>query len=147
MGQYWIPVNLDKKEYIEPHKLACGLKLWEQLANEGVGLLDIDVPEARGGGDLDPNPIIGRWAGDRIAIVGDYAEDSDLPAKFKAARIYDRCVPRESWAKYAKDDKEYRKRNPESQLFKDVTDEVCAVIEHELEGKFEGSGWRTFKRA
>ena len=33
MGQYWIPVNLDKKEFIEPHKLASGLKLWEQMAN------------------------------------------------------------------------------------------------------------------
>ena len=151
MGQYWIPVNLDKKEYIEPHKLACGLKLWEQLANEGVGralvILTAAMPEARGGGDLTPNPIIGRWAGDRIAIVGDYAEDSDLPAKFKASRIYERCVSPERWAEYSKSVKEYRKRNPEASLFKDITDEVCAVIEHELDGKFEGSGWRSFKRA
>ena len=69
MGQYWKPVNLDKKEFIHPHRLASGLKLWELLANPpGVGaaliILTAAMPEVRGGGDLKPDPIIGRWAGD-----------------------------------------------------------------------------------
>jgi len=38
MGQYWKPVNLDKREYVDPHKLDVGLKLWEQLASHpGTG--------------------------------------------------------------------------------------------------------------
>lgn len=130
MGQYWLTVNLDKKEFIDPHMLGCGLKLWEQLASSsGTGaaliILCAAMPEARGGGDLTENPIIGRWAGDRIALIGDYAEDSDLTnAPIPASTIYGAC------------------RNGE---FRDITLDVCAVIEHELDGKFMGDGWRTFK--
>ena len=58
MGQYWTAINLDKKERISAHKLGCGLKLWEQLANHpGTGaaliILCAAQPESRGGGDLD----------------------------------------------------------------------------------------------
>ena len=158
MGQYWLPVNLDKREFVDPHKLGAGLKLFEQLANHpGTGaaliLLTAALPETRGGGDFDlednwhgaertvppynasPGPmpkdyparaksVIGRWAGDRIALVGDYAKDGDLPAEHKASEIYCKC------------------RNGK---FQDITDDVCAVIEHELQGKFEGENWREFK--
>ncbi len=159
MGQYWIPVNLDKKEYIVPHKLGTGLKLWEQLANHpGSGaaliILTAAMPETRGGGDFDleknwhgaertipphnvtPGPMpedyptiagrtIGRWAGDRIALVGDYAEDTDLPAEHEASKIYDKCHENYGEGHYI-----------------DITDDVCRVIEHELTGKFDGDGWR-----
>lgn len=96
MGQYWLPVNLDKKEFIHPHKLNSGLKLWEQLNNHGTGealiVLCSAMPEPRGGGDLNAAPgVIGRWAGDRIALIGDYADESDLPAEFEAEKIYERC--------------------------------------------------------
>src|SRR5882672_4357926 len=127
MGQYWKVVNLDKREYVLPHKLGAGLKLWEQLAaHPGTGaaliVLCAAMPEARGGGDLDlkenwhgperkfpqhnmePGPMpqdypsvavrtIGRWAGDRIALIGDYAEDADLPnPDVGASKIYNCCV-------------------------------------------------------
>lgn len=158
MGQYWKPVNLDKKEFVDPHKLGTGLKLWEQLANHpGTGaaliILTAAMSEARGGGDFDLDEnwhgperkfpedgnkaglmpekypevaqrTIGRWAGDRIALVGDYAEDSDLPPEFEASKIIDGC----------EDNGEY----------KDISEDVCRVIEHELQGKFEGEGWREF---
>ena len=155
MGQYWKPVNLDKREFIDPHQLGAGLKLWEQLANHpGTGaaliILTAAMREQRGGGDFDmtenwhgpertmgsgPGPmpevypqtakkVIGRWAGDRIAIVGDYAEDSDLPPEFEASKIYDNCR--------------------EGGTYTDITNDVCAVIEHELHGKFQGDGWRDF---
>ena len=157
MGQYWLTVNLDKKEYLEPHKIGCGLKLWEQIANHpstGTALIILcaAMPEARGGGDFDldknwhgpertfpehnttPGPMptaypeiaaqtIGRWAGDRIVIIGDYAQPGDLPEEFMAHQLYGEC--RESYT--------------------DISDLVAAVIEHELGGKFTGSGWRTWK--
>lgn len=196
MGQYWMPVNLSKREYISPHKLGAGLKLWEQLANNpGVGaaliILTAAQREARGGGDFDmeqnwhgpertlpkhnttPGPMpedypsiaartIGRWAGDNIAIVGDYATDSDLPRGYKASRIYSLCIPKidAAIASYLQDAKtantaekraEARKLAAKykgylaSGLYTDITDDVVRVIEHELNGKFEGEGWRTWK--
>lgn len=157
MGQYWLPVNLDKKEFVDPHRLGSGLKLWEQLsAHPATGaalvILCAAMPEPRGGGDFDldanwhgpertlpehnvsagPMPreyppvaarTIGRWAGDRIALVGDYATDDDLSAEFAAGSIYLQCR--------------------EGEYF-DISDDVCAVIEHELCGNYEGGGWRRF---
>jgi len=157
MGQYWRPVNLDRREYVEPFKLGAGTKLWEQLAGyPGTGtalvVLTAAMPEPRGSGDFDinrnwhgserkfpehgvcPGPMpkdypaiakrtIGRWAGDRIAIIGDYAEDGDLPSEFHANSIYEDC---------------------DNGKWKDVTDDVAAVIEHELKGRFVGDNWREF---
>lgn len=155
MGQYWFPVNISKKEFVHPHKLASGLKLWEQLANHpgsGAALIVLcaAMPKPRGGGDFDlernwhgpertsehhttPGPMpdnypeiakrtIGRWAGDRIALIGDYAQDGDLPdATVPASTIYGLC----SAGKWT-----------------DVSDDVCRVIEHELNGQFVGDSVR-----
>lgn len=129
MGQYWYPVNLDKKEYVDPHKLGSGLKLGEQLsARPGTGsalvILCAAMPGPRGGGDLDlalAARTIGRWAGDRIALVGDYAEDGDLPAEFMASTIYERC---------------------QEGAYTDISADVARVIEHEMRGRFVGDGWK-----
>ena len=149
------------------------MKLWEQLAAApGTGgalvVLCAAMPEPRGGGDFDlednwhgperdqdgahgctctPGPMpadypsiakrtIGRWAGDRVALVGDYAKDSDLPGSVAAcgvgaSKIYGLCGGSE---------------NPAND-WTDVTDDVCAVIEHELGGKFIGDGWRDWADA
>lgn len=193
MGQYWMPVNLDKKEFINPHKLASGLKLWEQLASSpGTGaalvILCAAMPRRRGGGDFDleenwhgpertfpehdttPGPMpdayaeiaartIGRWAGDRIALVGDYAEDSDLSPKFKASKIYERCLAETKVVYngivkgsayqmgYGPHEGQYAHFvEVKPAEYTDISDDVCRVIEHELNGKFEGDGWRDFKR-
>lgn len=137
MGQYWKPVNLDKREFIDPHKLGCGLKLWEQIANfggPGVGtaltILLAAMPEKRGGGDLQSNPFIGRWVGDRVALVGDYSEDDDMPSS---------PIPFGSVYAMTYDDAE--------QPFTDITDDVIEIIEAELGGKYEGEGWRKWKDA
>lgn len=95
MGQYHKPVNLDKKQYINPHKLGNGLKMLE-FGQGGLTVTALTVLLAcshnRGGGDLHTeNPIAGSWAGDRIAIIGDYTEDGDIPginAKDIADRIW-----------------------------------------------------------
>jgi hypothetical protein len=152
MGQYWLAVNLTKKELICPHTLGSGLKLWEQIAahpstGEALVILLAAMPEPRGIGDFDltknwhgpervnmgtfgPMPkgypklaksIIGRWAGDRIALIGDYAHATDLPKRFKADTIYGNSI------------------------YKDISLDVAKVIEHELRGQYVGEGCRNFK--
>jgi hypothetical protein len=124
VGQYHLVVNLSRKEFLDPHKLGCGLKAWEQIANQ------VATPQAlfvllmcsngRGGGDLmrdsrhwESSDVIGRWRGDRIAVVGDYAEDGDLPATFMAKTLYQRC---------------------RAGQFADVTDLVAPILKAELAG-------------
>lgn len=141
MGQYWKVVNLDKREFVYPHKLGAGPKLWEQLANSpGTGaamiILCAAMPHPRGGGDLKMDDdiarrTIGRWAGDRVCLVGDYAEDSDMPSFPGFSHLYGLCGG-------GADDG--------AVPFADISDDVCHVIEVELGGKFEGDGWRRFKR-
>lgn len=151
MGQYWLPVNLDKKEYIDPHKLGCGLKLWEQIGGPDTGtstallILVAAMPEQRGGGDPPEDPIVGRWAGDRIALVGDYADDGDLvDSPFPASEIYHLCtgyIPEEDPTKPTpKYTAAWYKKN----RFKDVTPQVAKYIEKIFDGKFKGTGWRQF---
>lgn len=187
MGQYWYPVNLDRREFVNPHKLGAGLKLGEQLdthVGSALIVLTAALREHRGGGDFDYDtnyygperteahpsgaPVnveynviakrtIGRWAGDRIAIVGDYAERKDLPRQFDADLIYSLCGTDEQrtsqiehFLKLAKDgDAKYRtlaNRLKKLKVFRDVSDDVCAVIEHECGGKFVGEDWREFKQ-
>jgi len=85
MGQYYLVVNLDKREYLYPHKFGDGLKLLEFGASGCGTMIGLAVLLAdgngRGGGDLhSDNPVIGSWAGDRICIAGDYADKWTLGA-------------------------------------------------------------------
>lgn len=172
MGQYWIPVNITKREYIMPHKLGVGLKLWEQVGVEhgtttALFLLTAAMPEPRGGGDFEPHPAIGRWAGDRVAVVGDYAEDEDIPGcEIPASVIYTLCKSKAELADSVKyweeliakaDDKnsdfvvkmqkriDYVKKCKKP--FKDVSSIVCGAIEKIIGGKYGGTGWRNFVRS
>jgi hypothetical protein len=75
MGQYYYVVNLDKKQYLYPHKFGEGVKLLEFGCSSNGTLTGLAILLADGGGDLhSDNPIIGSWAGDRIVIAGDYAD-------------------------------------------------------------------------
>lgn len=80
MGQYYHVVNIDKKEFLDPHSFGDGLKLME-FGLSGMGTLSgltilLADGNGQGGGDLDSEDcFIGRWAGDRIVITGDYAEE------------------------------------------------------------------------
>lgn len=81
MGQYYIIANLDKREYLKPHDFNEGAKLLEFIYSEnsimtGLGLL-LAQCNSSGGGDAQPHPLLGSWAKDRIAIVGDYWEKED----------------------------------------------------------------------
>lgn len=85
MGQYHIPVNIDKREFINPHLLNNGLKMLEWGCGGGTTTaltVLLACSHQRGGGDLitdNPaaNKIMGRWAGDRIVVLGDYTEVGD----------------------------------------------------------------------
>jgi len=84
MGQYHITINLDKREFINPHKIGLGLKLLEQCGMAGssgdVLVMLLACSNGRGGGDISTKypGMIGRWAGDRIAVVGDYCQEDDI---------------------------------------------------------------------
>ena len=82
MGQYFKVINKTKKEVLNPHTFGNGLKLWEFVSDgngvlQGLGLLLAEGHVEYK--DLIPKPstIIGRWHGDKITILGDYAQDKE----------------------------------------------------------------------
>ena len=82
MGQYHKLFNLDKKQFVHARRIGNGLKLMEQCGFEkstasALWLL-LAASNGRGGGDAKPHPLIGTWAGDRIAVIGDYANTDDI---------------------------------------------------------------------
>lgn len=80
MGQYHKVVNLDKKQVINPHNMGCGIKLLEFSESRVTTALSVLLAcsNNRGGGDLhSDSPMCGSWAGDRIAIIGDYWEEDE----------------------------------------------------------------------
>ena len=93
MGQYHGLFNLDKRGMVFPHELGYGAKQWEHTGFAG-SLSDVlyalcAYKDARGGGDLpnDGGAFKGRWHGDRVAVIGDYAEIRDLPEIWRAAFV------------------------------------------------------------
>jgi hypothetical protein len=98
MGQYHYLVNLDKKQVVHPHQIGNGLKLREQIGwNESTStvlvmlLASSSKDGGRGGGDFEAkHPLVGSWAGDRIAFIGDYAALKDIPG-FDAPLIHQQC--------------------------------------------------------
>jgi len=148
MGQYHLTVNLDKKEFLMPHKLGVGLKLREQT---GFGN---SIPDALfmllacsngyGGGDFqdNQNKMCGRWAGDKVAVIGDYAEPTDLPMMWDAANIYKMCHG-------LNECKEYDCTADVSSHYVDITDMILPVMmmnEPEFYVDVNSEGWRSRKR-
>lgn len=78
MGQYFLVVNKDKKEYLMPHDFGSGLKFLE-FTMDSCGVLtglahllgQSSDPSGMGGADSE---ITGRWIGDHVVIIGDYDE-------------------------------------------------------------------------
>lgn len=179
MGQYHIPVNLDKREYVQPSDLGDMLKIGDQLW-EGVGGTQtavfalLAISSGRGGGDwydgrdyqgngvyeTDEKAakihdfVVGRWGGERVAWVGDYANDDDLPAEDKASLIYTMCKPREEILRiiktYRDDDQpgdaekadaieaELKERGP----YKNIGPKVRAFLKSQGVAKYKRSTWK-----
>jgi len=78
MGQYFYAVNETKKEYISAWDIGGVAKLWEWCANKWAAIFPYLLRKSneRGGGDIEiPDPkYAGRWAGDKVYLVGDYDE-------------------------------------------------------------------------
>jgi len=106
MGQYFKAVNLDKREYVCPWCLSGGAKLWEWAANSqgAIWCLLLRKSDEGGGGDFygyrsgnsEGGPIVGplskiagRWAGDRVCLVGDY-DSSNVYQETRKMRIISR---------------------------------------------------------
>lgn len=95
MGQYHLLVNSDKKEYVNPRDLGLGAKQLEHIGFIGdlplVQYLLTICSVNRGFGDIsltDENEaILGRWAGDRVFILGDYTQVGDIP-KVRSAHLF-----------------------------------------------------------
>ena len=86
MGQYHKLINITKKEFVVGHDIGIMAKHYEQIGFEGsmadvlYCLMIAQGNDNRGGGDVSGHKFIGRWAGDHVAIVGDYyTEDTDNP--------------------------------------------------------------------
>jgi hypothetical protein len=92
MGQYHKVINLDKQEVVEPYGLGLGAKQYEQTGCEAsladaIYLLVMTSP-ASGGGDWPLTDVSGRWAGDRVIVLGDYTSKEALPEADKADKLY-----------------------------------------------------------
>jgi hypothetical protein len=130
MGQYHKLVNLDKKEMVHPYNLGLGAKQYEQTGDNGslsdaIYLLVMTSP-ARGGGDWESfADLSGRWAGDRVVVLGDYTEDEDLPDIPNASKLYSESATSEDWT--------------------DISDEVAVALGKVFgfEIDTEENGWRT----
>lgn len=76
IGQYFYVVNLTKREFLHPHKLGSGLKLWELCASSASGVIPYLLRKSDEGGGGDQNDSkakwCGHWAMDNIAVIGDY---------------------------------------------------------------------------
>jgi hypothetical protein len=80
MGQCFAIYNLDKAQVIQPGRFNDGVRLREFGSSPCGVMLALAALLAHGnehGGIRSHHEIIGTWAGDRIAIIGD---DADLSA-------------------------------------------------------------------
>jgi hypothetical protein len=162
MGQYHLAVSLSAREFVHPHALGDGLKLVEQVGSGpgGVGsalILLLAASNGYGGGDFrapDPNGVVGRWAGDRVAIVGDYAEPEDLAPEHEAELVYGLCGTREEVLGQAAHLVDHAKRSGrhgyaeraarlrEREPYSDITPLVRAYLEREgIAAYGQGPGW------
>lgn len=152
MGQYYMIVNVDKGQYLDPHKFGDGLKLME-FGNSACGTLTgltvlLADGNNRGGGDLRTDDlIVGSWAGDCIVVAGDYADGGKfLPSvpKSELQEIANKC-----FSKGYQKPEEVNLYHYAQEKFEDISDKVIKAIrdgegsEHPLSKmNLKDTGWR-----
>ena len=143
MDQHHYLVNLDKKQVIHPHQIGNGLKLYEQFVRDystSTALIMLLASACRGGprggGDFQTkHPLVGAWAGDRIAFIGDAAQPDDIPG-FDARHIF-RYANAASYPKYEKP----------SCGWINISAQVRDMMSQEFAITYEGEDWFDIKRA
>lgn len=66
---------MDRKEYVCPWEIGGVAKLWEWCCNRQAGIFPFLLRKSSegGGGDIQKDyQTAGRWAGNRIVLIGDY---------------------------------------------------------------------------
>lgn len=138
MGQYHILVNLSRKEFVTPGGLGLGAKQAEHSERLGPVIYYLTmVPESRGGGDLMPNNpseyvFVGRWLGDRIAIVGDYSIDEDLPSFPNFGDVYKLCMEKMNPMYDCYGMKHKSKPRDSDNVWRDITSDLAIELESML---------------
>jgi hypothetical protein len=129
MGQYFLVVNLDKREFIHPHAFGDGLKLAE-FGRSGDGtMFALAVLLSDGFRERGDDPVIGSWAGDRVVVTGDYAAAGRFTVD-EWRNLY--AVVRESIDVAAR-------QHGEPGLYRDVSEEVRRAVVSRIEpGVFQG---------
>jgi thiol-disulfide isomerase/thioredoxin len=137
MGQYYLTVNLDKRQYLHPHAFGDGLKLLEFGAcacgtltalsillsdGNGRGCGDLHVPE-----DHPLAELVSSWCGDRIVVAGDYADDGHFLTE-EQIEAFKKDYPLESerlseYGRQAPTLYEYAKR-----YFEDISEKVMQLM-------------------
>jgi len=127
MGQYHHPVCIEAEEGLDPAGMDSGLKEGEQgFSRPSTPNAIIALACARGGNmpaDCSQSRLIGRWAGKRILIQGDYAADNDIPGWKgpRLSKLYRAMTPVEQ----RKPKKNWRT----TPVFADITRDACAFLE------------------
>jgi hypothetical protein len=128
MGQYFLVVNLDKREFIHPHAFGDGLKMME-FGRSGDGtMLALAVLLSDGFHARGDDPVIGSWAGDRVVVTGDYAATGRFTGD-EGLNLY--AAVRESIAAAAR-------QHGEPGLYRDVSEEVRRAVDRIEPGVFQG---------
>ena len=127
MGQYHVVANTDRLEYLDPRWFGDGPKLTEFGFSAGGTLSALTallaVSSGRGFGDLHTHTaarpgltgqtewlaecaytpgdadrlMLGRWAGNRVAVIGDYAKETDLSDWGQCPMTGERLAPGGPW--------------------------------------------------
>jgi len=99
MGQYFKIVNEDKREVITSWGLGGPAKFWEWLYNTEARVFVwlLRKSDGDGGGDIHEDErqrysTLGRWAGDRITLIGDY-DSSGLWERSETRDVNDQPLP------------------------------------------------------
>jgi hypothetical protein len=127
MGQYHHPVCIEAEEGLNPAGMDSGAKEGEQgFSRPSTPNAIVALVCTRGGNmpaDCSQSPLVGRWAGKRVLVQGDYAEDKDIPGWKgpRLSKLYRAMMPVE--------DRKPKKDRRTIPVFSDITRDACAFLE------------------